>query len=67
MCMFGGMPKPAPPPAPPPTDVDTSVQQARDDQKKRARAAQGYSSTITTGPMGDQSVASTGQKQLTGQ
>lgn len=68
MCMFGAKPPGAPaPPPPPPTDVDASVQTARDDQKKRARAAAGYSSTITTGPLGDQSAASTGLKSLTGQ
>ena len=66
--MFGGAtpPRPTPPPAPP-TEVDEGVQAARDDQKRRARASQGYSSTITTGPMGDTSAANTGAKQLLGQ
>ena len=51
---------PVPPPPPdPPTDVDPGVKNARDQAKRKARAAQGYSSTVLTGPMGDQSTAST--------
>jgi hypothetical protein len=51
---------PVPPPPPdPPTDVDPGVKSARDQAKRKARAAQGYSSTVLTGPMGDLSPAST--------
>jgi hypothetical protein len=69
MCAFGG-PKPPPVPPPPPAparEPDAAVQQARTDQQRRARAAQGYSSTIATGPMGLSSPASTGFKSLLGQ
>jgi hypothetical protein len=51
---------PVPPPPPdPPTDVDPGVKNARDQARRKARAAQGYSSTVLTGPMGDLSTAST--------
>jgi hypothetical protein len=52
---------PVPPPPPdPPTDVDPGVKNARDQARRKARAAQGYSSTVLTpGPMGDLSPAST--------
>jgi hypothetical protein len=67
MCMFGSKPKvPAPPPLPA-TDPDPNIRQARLDQQRRARAAQGYSSTIATGPMGDGSQPASGRKDLLGQ
>ena len=52
MCM-GSTPKMTPPPPPPeppeaPTAVDAEVQQARTDEKNRARAASGRSGTIKT-------------------
>ncbi len=68
MCVFG--PKPPsvpPPPAPPPTPVDDAVSRARLDQQRRARAAQGYSSTIAGSPLGDISLARTGRKTLLGE
>jgi hypothetical protein len=40
--------------------------QAADDVKKRAMAAQGYGSTIVTGPQGLTSPATTSAKTLTG-
>jgi len=49
---------PAPPPDPP-TTVDPGVKAARDQARRKARGAQGYTSTVLTGPMGDQSTAST--------
>jgi hypothetical protein len=57
---------PPPPPAPP-REPDSAVQQARIDQQRRARAAQGYSSTIATGPLGLSASANTGFKSLLGQ
>ena len=48
-----------PPPSDPPTDVDPGVKSARDQVRRKARAAQGYGSTILTGPLGDLSQAST--------
>ena len=51
---------PIPPPLPdPPTDADPGVKAARDQARRKARGAQGYSSTVLTGPMGDLSAAST--------
>lgn len=46
---------PAPPPMPPtyvPNVDDPDVQKARDEAKKRARAFQGYASTIKTSSQG---------------
>ena len=68
MCVFG--PKPPsvpPPPAPPPTPVDDAASRARLDQQRRARAAQGYSSTIASSPLGDTSLVRTGRKTLLGE
>lgn len=67
MCMFGSMPKMPPPPPQPATDPDPNIQRARLDQQRRARAAQGYSSTIVTGPLGDSSQPNSGSKNLLGQ
>ncbi|MCW5739659.1 MAG: hypothetical protein KIT67_05770 [Alphaproteobacteria bacterium] len=71
MCFFPKAPAVPPVPAPPPdppTDVDPGVQQARASAKRKAIGAQGYSSTILTGPGGDTSRASTtGGKVLLGQ
>jgi hypothetical protein len=51
---------PVPPPLPdPPTDVDPGVKAARDQARRKARAAQGYASTVLTGPLGDLSPAVT--------
>lgn len=59
-------PIPAPPPDPP-SDVDPGVKAARDQTKRKVRGAQGYASTILTGPMGDLSQATTtGGKALLG-
>lgn len=56
-----------PPPTDPPSDVDPGVKQARQSARNKARGAAGYSSTILTGAMGDQSAANTtGGKQLLG-
>jgi hypothetical protein len=51
-------PVPAPPPEPP-SAVDPGVKNARDQARRKARAAQGYAATVLTGPMGDPSQAST--------
>jgi hypothetical protein len=68
MCVFGGPKPPSLPPMPEPArDPDVNVQQARLDQQRRARAAQGYSSTIASGPLGDTSAVNTGRKSLLGQ
>lgn len=66
MCFAPSPPKPPPPPAPPAKDADPNVLQARTDQQRRARASQGYGSTIATSPMGDTSSASTAGKVLLG-
>jgi len=51
---------PIPPPPPePPTDVDPGVKAARDQARRKALGAQGYASTVLTGPMGDPSTATT--------
>jgi hypothetical protein len=51
---------PVPPPPPdPPTDVDPGVKAAREQTRRKVRGAQGYASTVLTGPMGDPSTAST--------
>lgn len=69
MGIFGGgpsgqtaYPSPAPlPPAPDPVPqmADESVKRARDEQKKRAQAFAGYSSTIATSGTGVTTPAST--------
>lgn len=51
---------PVPPPPPePPTDIDPGVKAAREQARRKALGAQGYASTVLTGPMGDLSAAST--------
>jgi hypothetical protein len=51
---------PVPPPPPePPTAVDPGVKAAREQARRKAQGAQGYTSTVLTGPMGDLSAAST--------
>lgn len=68
MCL---MSSPSPPPVPemkePPKRVDEGVQQARRDNKRKAAAAAGYSSTIATGPMGATGAPVTAMKTLLGQ
>jgi hypothetical protein len=51
-------PVPAPPPDPP-SSLDPGVKAARDHARRKARGAQGYASTVLTGPAGDASPAST--------
>ncbi|MEY4678475.1 MAG: hypothetical protein RLZZ276_124 [Pseudomonadota bacterium] len=52
MCMSApkapAPPPPPPPPPEPPKEVDEAVSRARSDERRRARAAQGYSSTIAS-------------------
>ena len=63
MCIGGSkVPAPPPPPSPPtpaPKKVDPAVQDARDQQKRRAAAASGQSGTILTSGQGLLSSAST--------
>lgn len=71
MCM-GGTPKaPAPPPPPPeppepPKMVDTAVQQARNDERDRARAAAGRSGSIKTSTDLETQDPNTAQRSLLG-
>ena len=51
-------PVPAPPPDPP-SAIDPGVKAAREQARRKARRAQGYSSTVLTGPAGDTSQATT--------
>lgn len=71
MCMGGGAPKmPAvetpPPPPEPAKAADQAVQQARTDERRRARQAAGQNGTILTGSGGDLTTANTGAKSLLG-
>lgn len=61
MCLASApsVPPVPPPPPDPPTDVDPGVKSARDQARRKARAAQGYGSTVLAGPMGDLSQANT--------
>ena len=76
MCLMTAPSAPSPPPPPPPPPeppkaVDEAVSKARTDERRRARAAQGYSSTVLTSQGGvggvDGAVASTSGKSLLGQ
>lgn len=59
-------PPPPPPPPTPPTLVDASVRQARDDEKRRAKAAYGRSGTVVTGGQGASGQANVGAPTLLG-
>lgn len=61
MCLSSApsVPPVPPPPPEPPSQVDPGVKAARDQARRKARGAQGYSSTVLTGPLGDPSQAST--------
>lgn len=59
-------PPPPPPPPEPPKEVDEAVSRARSDERRRARAAAGYSSTIASGDLGG-APAMTAGKTLLGQ
>ena len=51
---------PVPPPPPdPPSAIDPGVKAAREQARRKVRGAQGYSSTVLTGPMGDTTAATT--------
>ena len=71
MCM-GGTPKaPTPPPPPPeppeaPTMVDQGVQQARTDERARARAAAGRSGSIRTSSDLQDQATNTTQRSILG-
>lgn len=70
MCM-GSTPKisaPPPPPEPPeaPTAVDAEVQQARTDERNRARAAAGRSGAIKTSSALENQDANTAQRKILG-
>lgn len=56
---------PAPPPPPPMLNSPQGAQAATD-ARKRAAAANGYGSTLITGPQGLVTPATTGAKELTG-
>ena len=58
---------PPPPPPPPPTPVDKAVTDAAEAAKAKARAAQGYGSTIATSGQGVLDPVSTTGKTLLGQ
>jgi hypothetical protein len=60
---------PPPPPAPPelPRETDEAVKRAREDERRRARAAVGRSGTILTGGTGLTAPATTEKKTLLGQ
>lgn len=65
---FGKAPKVPDIPAPPPPlrDVEPAVQQARDDERKRARAAAGYARTLLSDGTDGQVQAVFGRKTLLG-
>lgn len=66
---FGGSASPPPvQPVPPPPPMQQQPQgaQASDDAQKRAQAAQGFGSTILTGPMGDTGQPNLARKSLLG-
>ena len=70
MCM-GSTPKMTPPPPPPdppeaPTSIDAEVQQARMDERNRARAASGRSGTIKTSSDLQDQAANTAQRSILG-
>jgi len=56
-----------PPPPPPPTPVDKAVTDAAEAAKAKARAAQGYGSTIATSAQGVLEAPSATAKTLLGQ
>lgn len=71
MCMGGGAPKmpavePVAAPPEPAKAADQAVQQARTDERRRARQSAGQNGTILTGAGGDLTAANTGQKTLLG-
>jgi hypothetical protein len=76
MCMpsapsMPAAPPPPPPPPEPPKEVNEAVSRARTDERRRARAATGYSSTVLTSSGGlgatGQGAAATAGKSLLGQ
>lgn len=70
MAISGGSTPPVPelPPEPPPapTKADAGVQAAREDEKRRQRAAAGASGTILTGGQGVTDAATVQKKTLLG-